>query len=80
MEAFATHAGRKTISADDVLMLARRNEGLESVLRGCLEEVEKESGKAGGGRSEGGGGKSRGATGSGAGKGRGRGKGKGNGR
>ncbi|KAI9792933.1 MAG: hypothetical protein M1816_001255 [Peltula sp. TS41687] len=33
LESFAQHAGRKTISTGDVLLLARRNEGLEKLLR-----------------------------------------------
>lgn len=31
------HAGRKTISTDDVLLLTRRNEDLAKVLRNCLK-------------------------------------------
>ncbi|GAB7324159.1 hypothetical protein MBLNU13_g07535t1 [Cladosporium sp. NU13] len=33
LEAFAKHAGRSTINISDVLLLARRNEGLEDVLK-----------------------------------------------
>ncbi|KAK6436771.1 MHF histone-fold complex component [Oleoguttula sp. CCFEE 5521] len=33
LETFARHAGRTTISTKDVLLLARRNEGLEEVLK-----------------------------------------------
>ncbi|KAL4806749.1 kinetochore component CENP-S-domain-containing protein [Aspergillus unguis] len=33
LESFAKHAGRSTINVSDVMMLARRNEGLESILR-----------------------------------------------
>ena len=36
----ARHAGRKTISVDDVMLLSRRNEGLESVLRGTLDSMD----------------------------------------
>ncbi|OJJ62564.1 hypothetical protein ASPSYDRAFT_41249 [Aspergillus sydowii CBS 593.65] len=32
LESFAKHAGRSTINVSDVMMLARRNEGLESIL------------------------------------------------
>jgi len=41
LEAFAKHAGRTQINSDDVLLLARRNEGLESLLRGFLDELRK---------------------------------------
>ncbi|KAH9821373.1 putative apoptosis-inducing TAF9-like domain 1 family protein [Teratosphaeria destructans] len=33
LEAFAKHGGRTTINAKDVVLLARRNEGLEDVLK-----------------------------------------------
>lgn len=32
------HAKRKIIDVDDVMLLARRNEGLEAVLRGHLDD------------------------------------------
>jgi centromere protein S len=38
LESFAEHAGRKTITTDDVMLLTRRNEGLESVMREFLDE------------------------------------------
>jgi len=37
LEAFAKHAGRSQINSDDVMLLTRRNEGLEAVLRSYLE-------------------------------------------
>jgi hypothetical protein len=44
LESFAKHAGRTTVTTDDVLLLARRNEGLEAVVR---EYVDREmAGKA----------------------------------
>ncbi|RDW89791.1 CENP-S family protein [Aspergillus mulundensis] len=45
LECFAKHAGRSTINVSDVMMLARRNEGLESILRAYVDrqrEQEKE--------------------------------------
>ncbi|KAL8904633.1 MAG: hypothetical protein Q9171_006979 [Xanthocarpia ochracea] len=36
LSAFARHAGRQTISTDDVLLLARKNEDLAKVLRNCM--------------------------------------------
>lgn len=42
LEAFARHAGRTTVSTDDVLLIARRNEALEGVLKKWLDlEVKK---------------------------------------
>ncbi|KAL8909527.1 MAG: hypothetical protein Q9207_000207 [Kuettlingeria erythrocarpa] len=38
LQSFAKHAGRQVISAEDVLLLARRNEGLETILRKCLDQ------------------------------------------
>lgn len=37
LESFANHAGRSTIKTDDVLLLARRNEGLETILKDKVE-------------------------------------------
>ncbi|KAI9728043.1 MAG: hypothetical protein M1834_007857 [Cirrosporium novae-zelandiae] len=39
VEMFARHAGRKTVAVEDVMLLARRNEGLEAVLRGFVDGV-----------------------------------------
>ncbi|KAF2862520.1 hypothetical protein K470DRAFT_173946 [Piedraia hortae CBS 480.64] len=41
LEAFARHAGRSTICDKDVILLARRNEGLERVLSTTADEVKK---------------------------------------
>ncbi|CEL05650.1 Putative Apoptosis-inducing TAF9-like domain 1 family protein [Aspergillus calidoustus] len=38
LESFAKHAGRSTINVSDVMMLARRNEGLESILRAFVDQ------------------------------------------
>ncbi|KAL9606148.1 MAG: hypothetical protein Q9179_000660 [Wetmoreana sp. 5 TL-2023] len=38
LRSFAKHAGRKIISTEDVMLLARRNEDLEAVLRKFLEQ------------------------------------------
>ncbi|KAK3045049.1 hypothetical protein LTS18_014697 [Coniosporium uncinatum] len=42
LENFAKHAGRSTITVADVMLLARRNEGLEAVMRGFLGELREE--------------------------------------
>jgi centromere protein S len=39
LEAFAKHAGRYTINTSDVLLLARKNEGLQDVLKQQAKEV-----------------------------------------
>lgn len=38
LESFARHAGRSTISTEDVMLLARRNEGLEAVLKAYVDK------------------------------------------
>lgn len=38
LESFAKHAKRSQINTDDVLLLARRNEGLETLLKNFVEE------------------------------------------
>lgn len=39
LESFAQHAGRERIQVQDVMMLARRNEGLKEVLEEKVESV-----------------------------------------
>lgn len=39
LESFAKHAGRSVISVDDVLLLARRNEGLHGILKQTADEI-----------------------------------------
>jgi hypothetical protein len=45
LESFAKHAGRTTIRTDDVMLLTRRNEGLETILRKELKKLEQEKNK-----------------------------------
>lgn len=40
LESFAKHAGRSTIKTDDVMLLARRNEGLAELLKEELKNIE----------------------------------------
>ncbi|KAL5359939.1 kinetochore component CENP-S-domain-containing protein [Aspergillus floccosus] len=42
LESFAKHAGRSTINVSDVMLLARRNEGLESILRAFVDRQREE--------------------------------------
>jgi centromere protein S len=37
LDSFAKHAGRTTITTEDVMLLTRRNEGLEEVIRKFIE-------------------------------------------
>ncbi|OCK75357.1 hypothetical protein K432DRAFT_174715 [Lepidopterella palustris CBS 459.81] len=46
LETFAKHAGRAVVHTDDVMLLSRRNEGLESVLKTFVEEIRAEEGRA----------------------------------
>ncbi|KAF1351384.1 kinetochore component CENP-S-domain-containing protein [Delphinella strobiligena] len=39
LEAFTKHAGRSTIDTKDVMLLTRRNEGLQELLQNCLNEI-----------------------------------------
>jgi centromere protein S len=50
VEGFAKHAGRNTVTMDDVMLLARRNEGLEEVLKEVKDEIDKERGDKGKGK------------------------------
>jgi centromere protein S len=45
LETFAKHASRSTVNTSDVMLLARRNEGLETVLRGFVEDIRAKDGK-----------------------------------
>ncbi|KAI9043929.1 CENP-S family protein [Aspergillus affinis] len=42
LESFAKHAGRSTINVSDVMLLARRNEGLESIMRAFVDQMREE--------------------------------------
>ncbi|KAF2658458.1 putative apoptosis-inducing TAF9-like domain 1 family protein, partial [Lophiostoma macrostomum CBS 122681] len=44
LETFAKHAGRSTINTSDVMLLSRRNEGLENVLRRELDDIKARDG------------------------------------
>ncbi|MCJ1426777.1 hypothetical protein MMC29_004680 [Sticta canariensis] len=46
LESFSKHAGRTTISTDDVMLLSRRNEGLQEVLEHYLETLQPKKPKA----------------------------------
>lgn len=50
LESFSRHAGRTTITPDDVLLVTRRNEALHGIMR---DFVERESEKRGKGKGKG---------------------------
>ncbi|KAF2116680.1 kinetochore component CENP-S-domain-containing protein [Lophiotrema nucula] len=52
LETFAKHAHRKVINEEDVMLLSRRNEGLETVLKKHLEEMKAKEGRGAGGAAE----------------------------
>ena len=45
LESFAKHAGRTTVKTDDVMLLTRRNDGLEQILKKAMEDLKKENRK-----------------------------------
>jgi centromere protein S len=45
LEAFAKHGGRTTINTKDVVLLGRKNEGLEAVLKAEAKRVKETEGK-----------------------------------
>lgn len=44
------HAKRTTIATDDVMLLARRNEGLEEILKDCLAKIKHTPATTSGGK------------------------------
>ncbi|KAF2090203.1 hypothetical protein K490DRAFT_6232, partial [Saccharata proteae CBS 121410] len=48
LSTFARHAGRAQVKTEDVLLLARRNESLEVILRGYRDGWRAENGVGGG--------------------------------
>ena len=46
LEAFAKHSSRSTINCKDVILLGRRNEGLEEILKSQADMVRKQNGNA----------------------------------
>ncbi|KZM21494.1 hypothetical protein ST47_g7385 [Ascochyta rabiei] len=45
LETFSRHAGRKAINTDDVMLLTRRNEALEDMLRQELDRLKAAEGR-----------------------------------
>ncbi|KAJ4306415.1 MHF histone-fold complex component [Collariella sp. IMI 366227] len=45
LESFSRHAGRSTVTTDDVLLLARRNQDLYSVIKDVVDKEKAAKGK-----------------------------------
>ena len=45
LSTFSAHAGRKIINTDDVMLLTRRNDALETMLKGELERMRAAEGR-----------------------------------
>lgn len=39
LETFSRHAGRSTVTTDDVLLLARRNQDLHDIIKDCVDQL-----------------------------------------
>lgn len=50
LEAFAGHAGRTTISTDDVLLLCRRNNDMHQIIKDFIDKEKAEKATAGKGK------------------------------
>jgi hypothetical protein len=46
LESFSQHAGRTTVTTDDVLLLARRNQDLYSVIKDAIDREKAAKAKA----------------------------------
>lgn len=44
IEGFARHGGRTTVNVDDVLLMTRRNDGLEEIIREFVMELQAKKG------------------------------------
>ncbi|KAK5993287.1 Centromere protein S [Cladobotryum mycophilum] len=49
LESFSQHAGRTTVTTDDVLLLARKNPDLQQIMRAFVDETKAEREAAAGG-------------------------------
>ena len=45
IERFARHGSRTTVSTDDVLLMTRRNDGLEEIVREFVSELKAKKGQ-----------------------------------
>lgn len=50
LEAFAGHAGRTTVSTDDVLLLCRRNSDMHQIIKDFVDQEKAEKATAGKGK------------------------------
>ncbi|KAG0648394.1 Centromere S [Hyphodiscus hymeniophilus] len=48
LESFSRHAGRTTVTTDDVLLVTRRNDALHDIMKDFVDKEKAESGKGAG--------------------------------
>ena len=53
LESFANHAGRTAVNTDDVLLLTRRNDALQGIIRDFVEKEQVGNNAVKGGRGKG---------------------------
>jgi hypothetical protein len=45
LESFSNHAGRSSVTTDDVVLLARRNQDLHNIIKGFVDDLKASKSK-----------------------------------